>query len=109
MIIVQIANNEEAIMTPQAIIDYNTGISSDYLSDRHTTYFRRSIKWCRWRQQASLKRQQTSTRLHGAKTKKKWYRKLAVQKVLGIAVINAYFLCRNIKQDDISITNFRDC
>jgi hypothetical protein len=38
----------------------------------------------------------------------KWYRKLALEVLLGTALVNAHFLYKKIRKDDISITKCRE-
>lgn len=69
---------------PKAILDYNKGKGSVDMSDQMSSY---------------------STALR--KTVK-WYRKVAIEMVLGTALVNAHFLYKTINNKNISINDFRE-
>lgn len=67
----------------KAIIDYNNGKSSIDLSGQMTSYstvLRRIIKW---------------------------YKKIAIQLILGTAVVNAHFIHKEVTGKEISTTKFK--
>jgi len=71
------------IEKPKVVIDYNTGKASIDLSDQMSSYsnpLRRSLKW---------------------------YRKVALDGLLNIAVVNSLVLFNKVVNSNMSITNFR--
>lgn len=79
----EVAINRERKQKPQAVMEYNKGKSSVDLSDQMASYnsaLRRSIKW---------------------------YRKIAIEIILGTTIVNAHFLYKKINQSNITITEFR--
>lgn len=78
------ARNGNEVQKPEAIIDYNKSKSFIDLSDQVKAYascLRRSVKW---------------------------YRKLAVEILLGSAVVNAFIIYKSVTDKNISITEFRE-
>nr|CAH7732308.1 unnamed protein product [Callosobruchus chinensis] len=65
------------IQKPKAIIDYNSGKSSIDLSDQMSSYstaLRRTIRW---------------------------YKKLAIEVLLGTSIVNSHFIFKQVEQSDI--------
>ena len=75
----------ERIMKPQVVLDYNKGKQGIDLSDQLSAYYtclRRSIKW---------------------------YRKVAFELVFGTAIVNSYLIYRdNYAASDVTILQFRE-
>lgn len=72
------------VQKPIAVIDYNAAKSAIDLSDQMSSYnsaLRKTIKW---------------------------YRKIAIELLLGTAVVNAHFLYQEVNDKKISITEFRE-
>lgn len=71
-------------MKPKAVVDYNFGKASIDLSDQLASYgtaLRRSLKW---------------------------YRKIAIELLLGTAVVNARFLYNLVTSKNIKVNKFRE-
>ncbi|KAJ8953389.1 hypothetical protein NQ318_023506 [Aromia moschata] len=80
---VQVQRRGKKINKPQAIIDYNKGKSSIDISDQMSSYstaLRRSIRW---------------------------YKKVAIEILLGTSMVNAHFIFRELEDSDLSISDFR--
>jgi hypothetical protein len=75
----------ERIMKPQVVLDYNTGRQGIDLSDQLSAYYtclRRSIKW---------------------------YRKVAFELIFGTAIVNSYLIYKeNYATSDVTILRFRE-
>lgn len=81
---IQVTRRNGTVEKPAAIVDYNAGKFSIDISDQMASYntaLRKTIKW---------------------------YRKIALEILLGTAVVNAHILYRNIKNSNITITEFRE-
>lgn len=80
---VQVQRRGNPVQKPKAIIDYNLGKSSIDLSDQMSSYstaLRRTIRW---------------------------YKKVAIEVLLGTSIVNSHFIFKQVEQSDISITDFR--
>lgn len=80
----EVSRRNETIQKPIAILEYNSGKSSIDVSDQMASYnsaLRRTIKW---------------------------YRKIAIEVLLGTTMVNAHFLYKLVTGDNKSITEFRE-
>ncbi|XP_063913566.1 piggyBac transposable element-derived protein 4-like [Zophobas morio] len=80
---VEIQRRGKSIQKPTAIVHYNSGKSSIDLSDQMASYssaLRKSIRW---------------------------YKKLAIEVLLGTSMVNAHIIYKDIEQSNIPINDFR--
>lgn len=80
----EVQRRGETIHKPIAILEYNLGKSSIDISDQMASYskvLRKTVKW---------------------------YRKIAIEILLGTAMVNAHFLYKIITGSNMSITDFRE-
>lgn len=81
---VTITKNGKEVLKPKMVIDYNKGKTSIDISDQFSSYasaLRKTIKW---------------------------YKKVAIEIILGTAIVNSYFCYQNVTGNSISITKFRE-
>ncbi|XP_072398217.1 uncharacterized protein [Diabrotica undecimpunctata] len=80
---VQLQRRGNNIQKPKVVVDYNSGKSSIDLSDQmwsYSTALRRTVRW---------------------------YKKIAIEILLGTSIVNAHFIYKEAEQSNISINEFR--